>query len=155
MIEAVRTDSENHDFRKLVKSLDEELAKRDGYEHKFYSQFNSIKNIRHVIVAYDDSKPVGCGSIKLYSADTMEIKRMYVSPESRNKGIASEILRELEIWAAELSYQRCILETGLKQPEAIALYKKNGYILIQNYGQYAGYENSVCFEKPLRKSHTY
>jgi hypothetical protein len=59
------------------------------------------------------------------------------------------VLRELETWAGELHYTSCLLETGLKQPEAIRLYEKNGYALIPNYGQYAGVDNSVCFEKVL------
>jgi GNAT superfamily N-acetyltransferase len=79
----------------------------------------------------------------------MEIKRMYVTPASRKKGIATMILCELETWAAELSYENCILETGIKQPEAIELYKKNGYTVIPNYGQYAGVQTSVCFEKSI------
>jgi len=74
---------------------------------------------------------------------------MYTLPGSRGKGIASQVLAELERWAAELSYEKCLLETGKRQPEAIALYKKRGYRLIPNYGQYAGVENSVCFEKIL------
>ena len=61
-----------------------------------------------------------------------------------------EILAELETWAAELSFAKCILETGKRQPEAIGLYKKNGYKLIPNYGQYAEIENSVCFEKVVK-----
>ena len=56
----------------------------------------------------------------------------------------------LEKWARELSCTRCILETGKRQPEAIGLYKRNGYRLIPNYGQYAAVENSVCFEKELK-----
>jgi GNAT superfamily N-acetyltransferase len=75
---------------------------------------------------------------------------MYTLPESRGKGIASKVLTELETWAAELSYEKCILETGKKQPEAIGLYKKNGYKIIPNYGQYAEVENSVCFEKHIK-----
>jgi len=71
-------------------------------------------------------------------------------PESRGKGAASRVLTELERWANELLYKKCILETGKKQPEAIALYKKNGYKLIPNYGQYAEIENSVCFEKVVK-----
>ena len=64
-------------------------------------------------------------------------------------GIATQILTELEKWATELSFKKCVLETGKKQPEAIALYIKNGYKIIPNYGQYEGVENSVCFEKLL------
>jgi len=93
---------------------------------------------------------LGCGAIKEYNGDTMEIKRMYVSPDNRKKGIATKILTELENWARELSYAKCILETGKRQPEAIELYKKNGYKLIPNYGQYTEMENSLCFEKQVK-----
>jgi putative acetyltransferase len=147
MIRITRTDSDNQDFIELVKRLDADLAERDGNEHSFYAQFNKINKIKYVAVAYENSKPVGCGAIKEYAPNIMEIKRMYTSPQSRGKGIASKVLTELEKWAAELSYEKCILETGKKQPEAIGLYKKNGYKLIPNYGQYAEIENSVCFEK--------
>ena len=80
----------------------------------------------------------------------MEIKRMYTSPGSRGTGIATKILTELEVWATELSYERCVLETGKRQPEAIRLYTKSGYQQIPNYGQYVGIENSICFEKELK-----
>ena len=150
MITLIRTNSDNRDFLDLVKFLDADLAIRDGKDHSFYTQFNTLDNIKHVVVAYQDEKALGCGAIKEYMPDTMEIKRMYVSPESRNKGIATSVLAELEHWGKELSYAKCILETGKGQPEAIALYKKNGYTLIPNYGQYAGVDNSVCFQKELR-----
>lgn len=81
--------------------------------------------------------------------DAVEVKRMYTLPEYRGKGIAAELLGELEKWAAELEYGRCVLETGLKQPGAIRLYEKSGYIVMPNYGQYVGVENSVCFEKSI------
>jgi GNAT superfamily N-acetyltransferase len=80
----------------------------------------------------------------------MEIKRMFVSVEKRGKGIASTVLKELENWAKQLGYQKCILETGIRQPEAIRLYKKNDFHIIKNYGQYEEVESSVCFEKVLR-----
>ena len=150
MIEIIRTNSENQDFVQLVRHLDADLAERDGNDHPFYAQFNKIDQIKHVVVAYEDSKPIGCGAIKEYAPNTMEIKRMYTSPGSRGKGIASRVLRELEGWAAELSYEKCILETGKKQPEAIGLYKKSGYKIIPNYGQYAEVKNSICFEKYLK-----
>ena len=149
MITIIRTNSDNRDFIQLVKHLDAELAERDGKDHSFYAQFNKIDKIKHVVIAYDDEQPVACGAIKEYAPGVTEVKRMYTSPESRGKGIASEVLMELETWASELSYAKCILETGKKQPEAIRLYEKNGYRVIPNYGQYAGIENSVCFEKQL------
>lgn len=151
MISLLRTDSENPDFIALVKFLDADLAIRDGEDHAFYSQFNKIDKIRHVIVAFEDSKAIGCGAIKEYASGIMEIKRMYTTPEGRGKGIASRILAALEEWACEMTCEKCILETGQKQPEAIALYLKNGYERIPNYGQYAGVENSLCFEKKLKK----
>ena len=150
MIQIIRTDSENKDFIELVKHLDIELAERDGEDHPYYAQFNKIDKIKFVVLAYENKKPVGCGAIKEYGPQTMEIKRMYVFPEKRGSGIAKKILSELESWATELSFSRCILETGKKQPEAISLYKKNGYNLIQNYGQYAQVDNSVCFEKVMK-----
>jgi len=145
----LRTDDENTDFIELLKYLDADLAGRDGDAHSFYAQFNKLDNIKHVVVAYEDAIPIGCGSIKHYDDQVMEIKRMYTSPQGRGKGIASMVLSELEKWATELSYEQCILETGVKYPEAIGLYKKNGYVLIPNYGQYANSADSRCFWKLL------
>ena len=150
MLNIIRTNSDNPDFISLVKLLDAELAERDGADHPFYAQFNKIDKIKYVVVAYENDEPVSCGAIKKYSPDTMEVKRMYTLPESRGKGIATKVLIELEKWAKKLGYKDCILETGKKQPEAIALYKKNGYKLIPNFGQYAGVDNSVCFEKEMK-----
>ena len=150
MLRMIRTNSGDQNFVELVKHLDADLAQRDGADHSFYAQFNKIDMIKHVIVAYQGDTPVGCGAIKEYSPDTMEIKRMYTLPETRGQGVASRVLSELEHWAHELGYKKCILETGKKQPEAIALYKKNDYQIIPNYGQYANVPDSVCFEKNLK-----
>ena len=150
MIKLIRTDSDNPDFIELVRHLDADLAERDGNDHSFYSQFNKINKIKHAVVAYEDDKPIACGAIKEFAPEAIEVKRMYTTPDSRGKGIASKVLTELENWAAELSYKKCVLETGKRQPEAIELYKKNGYKLIPNYGQYAGIENSLCFEKEMK-----
>ncbi|WP_299764844.1 GNAT family N-acetyltransferase [uncultured Dokdonia sp.] len=144
-----RVTSTHPDFITLVSYLDAELAQRDGDEHAFYHQFNSIDTLQHCVVLYHESEAVGCGAIKTYDATTVEVKRMYVMPSQRGKGLATQLLLQLEIWAKELDYTKCVLETGIRQPEAIALYKKNGYVQISNYGQYIGIENSVCFEKLL------
>ena len=145
----IRTTSENNDFVALVKELDADLAIRDGDEHSFYAQYNKIDSINYVLVMYEKDQPIGCGAIKEFEQGTVEVKRMYVCPEHRGKGLATKVLVELENWARELGYHKCILETGLKQPESIALYKKNNYQTISNYGQYIGVSNSVCFEKIL------
>lgn len=149
MISLIRTDSKNKDFIELVKQLDAFLAITDGDDHEFYNQYNGLDNIKYVIVGYIDSIPVACGAIKQFDAKTMEIKRMFTSEKSRGKGMASKVLAELEKWALELSFERCILETGIRQVEAVHLYKKNKYKLMENYGQYAGIEESLCFEKKL------
>jgi GNAT superfamily N-acetyltransferase len=149
MVRIVRTDSGNSDFVELVKLLDADLAVRDGAEHLFYAQFNKIDRLNHVVVAYENDVPIGCGALKEYEPNTMEVKRMYVAPASRGQGIATAVLTALENWAAELSYRKCVLETGKKQPEAIALYRRQGYQIVPNYGQYKDVENSVCFEKEL------
>jgi GNAT superfamily N-acetyltransferase len=149
MIKLLQTNATNIDFMELVKFLDADLQIRDGEEHSFYNQFNKLNDIKHVVVAYDNEMPIGCGAIKEYGPSTAEIKRMFVSPNSRGKGIATKILAELEHWAKELLFAKCILETGINQPEAIGLYKKNGYKIIVNYGQYKNVENSVCFGKSL------
>ena len=147
MLELTRTTSENPHFVELVRHLDAALAENNGEQDAFYSQFNKINMIKHVVVAYEDGQAVGCGAIKEYEPGVMEVKRMFTLPQSRGKGIAAQVLAELEKWAAELNYSKCILETGLKQTAAIHLYEKSGYRVIPNYGQYAGVENSICFEK--------
>ena len=149
MISILRTTSDNPDFQELVRHLDIELRVRDGEEAAFYLQFNKIDTIKHAVVAYDGENPVGCGALRAYETDTVEVKRMFVPLEHRGQGIASQILTRLETWAAELGFRKCILETGHNQPEAIALYTKSGYATIPNYGQYQSVENSVCFEKVL------
>lgn len=144
-----RTDSSDIDFQNLVKLLDADLAIRDGDDHAFYHQFNGIDLLKNCVVISLDGTGAACGAFKPYSDDTVEIKRMYTDPLNRGKGLASKTLNELEVWAKESGYQKCILETGIKQPEAIALYEKRGYKRISNYGQYEGVENSVCYEKVL------
>jgi putative acetyltransferase len=145
----VRTDSSHPDFQQLVEQLDADLAQRDGDEHAFYHQFNSIQALQNVIIAYDNSIPVSCGAFKPLSSSTVEVKRMFTLPSKRGQGYASLILKALEEWATELQYASIVLETGKRQPEAIALYQKSGYTVIPNYGQYIGIENSVCFEKKI------
>ena len=145
----LRTTSENLDFQKLVKQLDAYLAIIDGDEHSFYDQYNKIDLLKNCIVIFEDETAVACGAIKAFDEQSMEIKRMFTLPEMRGKGIASKILNQLENWTKELGFSKTILETGIKQTEAIALYEKCGYNIIPNYGQYSGIEHSVCYEKSL------
>lgn len=150
MITVKRTDSTNTDFLKLINELDIFLESRHKEEHTFCKQFNKPESIRFVVLVYNEEGfPVGCGAIRSYLPDVMEIKRMFVSTNERKKGVAQMILQELEHWATELGAKKCILETGSKLPEAIRLYEKYGYNRISNYGQYKDLTTSICFEKNL------
>lgn len=148
-LKLTRTDPGNADFLTLVTSLDKHLQERDGDEHAFYAQHNKSDTIKYVIVAYDQDTACGCGAIRSFSEDAMEVKRMYVAESYRNKGIATTILRALEDWCRELKFEICILETGKNQPEAINLYTRNGYKVMPGYGKYVDVNNSVCFRKEL------
>lgn len=147
MLKIIRTNSENQDFINLVKQLDAYLKITDGDEHDFYNQFNNIDVLKHAIVIYINELAVGCGAIKKFDNSSMEVKRMFVTENSRNIGIAQNILKELEVWTKELGYKKCVLETGKRQKEAVKFYHKCKYKIIPNYGQYIGMDNSVCFEK--------
>ena len=145
-----RTTYENTDFQNLVVLLDADLKIKDGEDHDFYAQYNKLDTINHVAVCYQDDIAIGCGAFKEYDSSTVEIKRMFVHPDYRGKGIATTVLKELEIWASENNYSHCVLETGTNNPEAIALYQKSGYEIIPNYGQYKNIETSVCLKKSIR-----
>jgi GNAT superfamily N-acetyltransferase len=147
MLQLKRVTSQNKDFQQLVKDLDAFLAVTDGDEHDFYNQFNKIEGLQYVIVAYLNEVAVGCGALRPFDKETMEVKRMFTLVDYRGKGIASQILTELESWSLELDYKKCVIETGIRQAEAIALYEKNGYKLIPCYGPYLNVENSKCFGK--------
>jgi GNAT superfamily N-acetyltransferase len=146
----IRTNSDHADFQKLVQGLDKELWSRYGDQQSFFDQFNKLAAIKNVVVAYQDNIPVGCGAFKKFSDTSVEIKRMFVPSEHRGKGIAKKVLHELEQWANELGFSECVLETGTLLPEAVQLYKKNGYTVTENYGQYIGSETSICMKKELR-----
>ncbi|QXP53453.1 GNAT family N-acetyltransferase [Cellulophaga sp. HaHa_2_1] len=145
----LRTDASNKDFLKLIEALDAYLKVTDGEEHNFYNQFNGTDHLENILVVYENDLAIGCGAIKHFDEFTLEIKRMYVKPAYRGKGVASKILMELEQWGRELKYSTIILETGTRQVEAVALYHKNKYTTIPNYGPYTDVKNSICFKKIL------
>ena len=145
----VQTNQASKDFQQLVEQLDAELAIRDGDDHAFYHQFNGIDALDHVVVAYENNRPVGCGAFKARNREQIEIKRMYVLPAARKKGYAATILKALEEWSAEIGFGEAILETGKAQIEALSFYPKQGYLVVPNFPPYKGIENSVCFKKTL------
>jgi GNAT superfamily N-acetyltransferase len=103
------------------------------------------------VVAWIDDQAVGCGGVRAYDGDVGEIKRMYTRPGSRRRGVACLLLDAIEERARGLGYTRLVLETGTKQPEAMALYESFGYASITPYGQYADYPDSRCFGRDLAR----
>lgn len=142
----VQTNSDNPGFKKLSALFDEYLVDIDGDERDFFAFYNNVQ-LDTVLMVYEDDVAVGCGAFKKFDENTAEIKRMFVHPNHRNKGIAKIVLQELETWADSLGFTSYILETSPKLTSALALYEKTGYKLIPNYGQYVGVENSICMKK--------
>ena len=104
------------------------------------------------VIAWLNEQPVGCGAIRPIDDEATEVKRMYVHPTARGKGISRLILAKLESLAQESGFNITRLETGLQQPEAIGLYESSGYTRIACYGVYAQNPESVCYEKTLEVS---
>ena len=101
------------------------------------------------LVGREDGDPVACGGIARYDEATAEIRRMYVVPEARGRGLSRRVLAALEDEAKALGYSLVRLETGKLQTEAIGLYASAGFAPIPRYGPFANDPRSVCFEKPL------
>jgi putative acetyltransferase len=144
-----RTSNSDADFKSLISQLDKYLSIVNGEQDAFYAPNNVLDALDTAVIAYYNGKPVGCGCFKKFDKQSVEIKRMYVDPELRGRGIASTVLNELEKWAKESGFEYTVLETGLKLDDANALYRKQGYEVIENYGQYAGIKSSVCMKKTL------
>lgn len=97
----------------------------------------------------DDGRPLGCGALRSLGEPVVEIKRMYVRPEARGRGVGVAILDELERQARERGFKVVRLETGPLQPEAIGLYARAGYREIPCFGAYSGAAASRCFERRI------
>lgn len=144
-----RTDDLDKDFIALTKALDEHFNATYGLLQKKYSPHNVIASLKTVLVGYVDNEPMACGCFRVLEDECVEIKRMYVSPNHRQKGYASTLLHELENWAKELGYKKVLLELGNKQPEALKLYESLGYQRRENFGVYKEIKTSLCMEKML------
>ncbi|WP_183572874.1 GNAT family N-acetyltransferase [Mucilaginibacter sp. X5P1] len=144
-----RTNNTDTDFKSLVSLLDKFLQELNGEAQGDYAPHNKLDYLDTAVVVYLDDEPVGCGCFKQYSDDSVEIKRMFVSPAARGNGVASKILNELEVWATERSFKYAVLETLKTNTEAVNLYTKQSYKVIDNYGPYITLTNSVCMRKTL------
>lgn len=134
-----------------VKSLSDELHKdlEAIYGNGIIEDFmGENEQVLIFYVTYDEKdNAISCGALKHFDDSTAEIKRMYVRPQFRGRGISKLILTQLEDYAKELNYHRLVLETGLKQPEAMSLYSKFGYKPLKCYGRHSNDPDSRCFEK--------
>ena len=130
--------------------MDKEFWVRYPDTQQNFAPFNYVDETARVIVSYDDDSPIGCGCFRpMKEKDTIEIKRMYVVPSFRNRGVGKMILQSLETWAKAEGFHRAKLETGIKQPEAIAAYEKSGYFRIPNFEPYVNVVESICMMKQL------
>lgn len=146
----VQVSHNDSDLHALINKLDEDLFQRYPEDEVFALDF-SVPDIKDIVflVAYIDGEPVGCGAIRPLDDTYVELKRFYVDPTYRRKGIAAAILHHLEERANELKFQYIRLEAGAPQPEAIHFYMKHGYYEIDRYGEYVNCLSSLCYEKKL------
>jgi len=147
-----RESIESHEASGLIAALNAELAHRypePGASH-FRLEASEVAPGRGAfLIARSERTPVGCGAIRRLDAGTAEIKRMYVLPNHRGRGVGRELLQHLEAIARELGAQRIVLASGVRQPESLALYKHCGFAEIPLFGEYLDSPLSVCMEKHL------
>jgi GNAT superfamily N-acetyltransferase len=148
MIEIRRTTNDHPDFASLVAGLDADLWARYGEVQGQYAPLN-ILQVDTAVVAYLDRTPAGCGCFKRFDETSVELKRVYVPPALRGRGVARAIVASLEDWARELGIRTMILETGNLQHEAIALYGKLGYERTAPFPPYCDMPASICMRKHL------
>ncbi|HYZ83555.1 MAG TPA: GNAT family N-acetyltransferase [Bryobacteraceae bacterium] len=136
----------------LIESLNTELVRRypePGANH-FELETDEVHDGHGAfLVAYVDSGPAGCGALRTIDAGVGEIKRMYVRPAERGRGVGRALLTAIEMEARSLGLRRLVLETGIRQPEAIALYRRAGFAPIDAFGEYVDSPLSVCLAKDL------
>jgi ribosomal protein S18 acetylase RimI-like enzyme len=127
-----------------------EIAERYGTPDSEPGQPPSAADIAvFVLVRSADGTAIGCGGLRQLDDVTGEVKRMYVVPESRGSGAADAVLDALQVHAGTRGWTRLRLETGDRQPDAVAFYRRHGFERIANFGSYADSDSSLCFEREL------
>jgi putative acetyltransferase len=138
--------------QRLILALNTELESiypEDGANFFRLDPEEVAKDRGAFLVAYLDEKPIGCGAVRLNEPGLAEIKRMYVDPHVRGRRVGRQIVNALETQAQRLGATRIVLETGPRQPDAIAMYAHAGFHEIPLYGEYIGSLFSVCMAKDL------
>jgi putative acetyltransferase len=146
-----RTTWDDIRFKELSLLLDKELTGNYGELQKNYNKKNIIQSNSYVVLCIKNEQAIACGCIRdLGDNSTVELKRMFTINEERGQSIGKLIVEEFEKWSFELHFKRMILETGVKQSSAIAMYQKIGFQITENYGEYKGNPNSICMAKDIR-----
>lgn len=146
-------DATHPDAQELIRQLSKELGTIYGHDGAgAFTPADVAVPRAAFIVAYIGEQPVACGAIRPFSDDptTVEVKRMFVIPEARGKGLSRLILQKLESLAASFEYSMIKLETGIHQHAAIALYQNAGYERIPCYGKYVTDPDSLCYGKRIK-----
>jgi len=134
----------------LVQALLDELMARYGVPDPDHPAADELLPPDGVFfVAYRGARPVGCGGLRRHDEHAGEVKRMYVDPDERRHGVGRAVLRAVESEARRIGYAKLVLETGVLQPEAIALYESEGYVAVEPWSVYRESETSRCFAKAL------
>ena len=137
------------DFEKLNRMLDDAYYERFGEIALKYRPYNTLEGIEDFFITYDEEKPVACGCFRKITDKTVELKRVYVLPDYRRRGIANALVGNCEAIAREQSFKYMRLETGVEMLEAIQMYKKRKFVFIENYEGFAGDEICCCMQKEL------
>ncbi len=143
---------DSRDATRLVAALDAGLADLYPPEQRFGPNLKAEHlggGRGRFLVARDGDRAVGCGAIRLVDPRTAEVKRMYVEPDHRGRGVGRAVLASLEAAAGQLGARRLVLETGVHSKEALSLYRGAGFTEIECWGEYATSPTSMCFEKSL------
>ena len=152
-ITIARADLTSEVSRALIGSLNAELSAEyaePGATHFQLDPDDVVEGHGAFLVVHLDGTPVGCGAMRLLDAGTAELKRMYVSPAVRGKGLGRRLVTALEAEARALGVRRLVLETGVRQHAALALYEATGFQPIPLYGEYRlSPGTSVCLGKEL------
>lgn len=150
---SITTESiESGDARRLVAALDAGLSELYPPEQRFGPNLKSEhlgEGRGAFLVARDGERAIGCGAVRLLDPTTAEVKRMYVEPDDRGRGVGSAVLISLEAAARQLGAKRLVLETGTYQDAAVSLYRRAGFTQVDCWGEYASSPTSLCFEKTI------
>lgn len=152
-----QVDCENQDFLMLCEELDIFLNRAIGGEEKRekYKKFNHAETMDYIVIAYDNSEPVGCGALRRYSEEEVEVKRVFVRESYRGRNIGGMILEALILQAERMSFQRMILETGVFLEDSVRLYQRYGFEKTENYGAYRDMPESLCMGRGIGSEAVY